>query len=114
MYIVSEFGEEVTISILCNHTRGFDTSWFVQFAGVGPSQPVPLTEESILVDNPIAMTTYYMVNQTLIFKNPAPEMEGIYSCVDGALRLQITLSKFSTYTCLYVYTWRELCYILSM
>ena len=115
MYIVSEFGEDVTISILCNQTRNAVPGWLVEvfdFMGNGlPSIPhqVPLIEETILTEVPNAMTEYYTADDTLFFRNPAPEMEGVYSCAERELRLQITLSKFnkSCLLCLQVFLCQE-------
>ena len=110
MYIVSEFGEDVTISILCNHTRGPSPGWFVQYfdpvlnGHLSTPRQVPPFEESILIEVPNAMTTYYMANDTLFFNNPAPEMQGVYSCALGELGLRITLSKCNKccdYRCFY-------------
>ena len=101
MYIVEGIGRGGSLNILCNHSQGETDGW----RAVTLNRQVPQTEESILEDNPDAVTTFFTdpTGNTLVFNNPAQEMEGIYSCLFDTLRIQLTFGMFShTRTCMHL------------
>lgn len=100
VYIVEGIGRGGSLNILCNHSQGEPDGW----RAVTLNRQVPQTEQSILEDNPDAVTTFFTdpTGSTLVFNNPAQEMEGIYSCLFDTLRIQLTFSMFS-HTCTYVH-----------
>lgn len=93
MYIVEGIGRGGVLNIFCNHSVGETDGWRAVTLG----RPVPQTPEYILRDNPDAVTNFSTdaTGDTLTFINPAPEMEGVYSCLFDILQIQLTFSMFS-------------------
>ena len=102
MYIISGFGDEGILDIICNHSLvDVGADWTLQsldFDGPGAPvtpRPVPIGKPVPILDSEVAITKYSAdSSNTVTFFDPTEELEGIYSCL-GSLQIRLTFSKFT-------------------
>ena len=65
--------------------------------------PAPSVSQSLLVDTPEALTEWFADGTVLTFTSLSPQLEGIYRCGVGNMRIRLTYGKTQHNNCCFFY-----------